>query len=59
MALLRIEKTPEMVAGRFADFVIENLDLFRAVEAGFRDGNGGGGLPVLMELEQRAQRFPR
>ena len=40
MAVIRIEETPEMVAGRFADAVIDNMDLFRAVEAGFRDGNG-------------------
>ena len=45
------------VAGiMFADFVIDNIDLFRQVEAGFKAGDGSGGLPVLMELEQRAQR---
>jgi hypothetical protein len=38
---------------------MDNLDLVGQVEAGFREGIGGSGLPVLLELEQRAQRFPR
>jgi hypothetical protein len=41
------------------DFLMDNLDLVGQVEAGFREGIGGSGLPVLLELEQRAQRFPR
>lgn len=49
------EQAAHIVATFFADFLMDNMDLVSQVEAGYRAGNGGGGLPVLMELERRAQ----
>jgi hypothetical protein len=49
------EHASEVVATFFADFLMDNIGLVREIEAGFNAGNGGGGLPVLMELERRAQ----
>lgn len=49
----------QATATLFADFVLDNMDLLRQVEEGFKNNEGSGGLPVLLELEQRAQRFPR
>ena len=44
------------VAGiMFADFVIDNRDLFHQVESSFRAGNRGGSLDLLIELERKAQ----
>jgi len=50
------EQGSEIVATFFADFLMDNIDLVRGVETGFKAGNGVGRLPVLMELEWRAQR---
>ena len=46
----------EQAAGLFADFLIDNVALFRQVESPFRAGNGGGPLDLLAELERKAQR---
>jgi len=55
LALSDKEGASRIVGIMFSDFVIDNIDLFRAIEAGFKAGNTPGGLPVLMELERRAQ----
>jgi len=49
----------EQAAGLFADFLIDNVALFRQVESPFRAGNGGGPLDLLAELERKAQRRAR
>jgi hypothetical protein len=54
---LRDKWTVYRAAELFDHFVIANDDLLRKVEAGFRTGNGAD-LPVLMEVERRAQRIP-
>jgi hypothetical protein len=45
----------EQVAALFADFLMNNMDLVRQVEASFRAGTGGGRFDLLTELERRAQ----
>ena len=52
------ETASNVVATQFADFVIDNIDLFRRVEASFRAGNFGGGVDLLIELEGKAQDRP-
>jgi hypothetical protein len=49
------EHASEIVATLFADFLMDNIDLVRQVEASFRAGTGGGGLDFLEELERKAQ----
>jgi hypothetical protein len=56
---------PEALAGFFADYPIENLDLVREVEASFRTGSPPfPSMELLQQLEQRAvpkwirDRFP-
>ena len=51
------EQAAHIVATFFADFLLDNIDLVRQVEAGYRAGNGDGGLSVWLELERRAQRW--
>ena len=46
----------KQVAGLFADFLMDNIDLVRQIESSFRAANGGGPVDLLTELEQRAQR---
>jgi hypothetical protein len=43
------------VAGLFADFLLDNIDLVRQLECSFRDGKGSDGVDLLTELERRAQ----
>ena len=45
---------PAALAGNFADYPIENLDLVREVEASFRTDEFGPSMEVLQQLEQRA-----
>ena len=45
---------PAALAGNFDDYLIENLDLVREVEASFRTDEFGPSMEVLQQLEQRA-----
>jgi len=55
---------PAALAGNFDDYLIENLDLVREVEASFRTDEFGPSMEVLQQLELRAvpkwirERFP-
>jgi len=56
---------PEALAGFFADYLIENLDLVREVETSFRTGSPPfPSMQLLQKLEQKAvpkwfrERFP-
>jgi hypothetical protein len=53
------EQASEVVATFFADFLMDNIDLVREVEASFMAGNGigpfDGRLDLLPEMERRAQ----
>jgi hypothetical protein len=49
------EDASEMVARFFADFLMDNIDLVRQLEASFMAGNGGGPLCLWIELERKAQ----
>jgi hypothetical protein len=53
------EQASEVVATFFADFLMDNIDLVREVEASFMAGNGigpfDGRLDLLAEMERRAQ----
>jgi hypothetical protein len=52
------EQASEMVATFFANFLLDNVDLVRQLEAAFRDLQHVPLDPILSELERRAQRFP-
>jgi hypothetical protein len=49
------EKPSIIVETIFADFLMDNIDLVRQVEASFKAGTGGGALDLLEELEGKAQ----
>jgi len=49
-------EVPENVAGLFADFLIDNIDLFHEVEASFRTV-GHPTTELLVEVEKRAERW--
>jgi hypothetical protein len=59
-----LKDRPEALAGIFADYLIENLDLVREVETSFKTTQFGPSMEVLQQLEQRAvpkwfrERFP-
>jgi hypothetical protein len=53
------EHASEVVATFFADFLMDNMDLVRQVEASFAGHGGDSKVDPLTELEQRAQRFPQ
>jgi hypothetical protein len=49
------ENAAHNAAVLFADFLMDNIDLVRQIEASFSAGTGGGRLDLLTELERRAQ----
>jgi hypothetical protein len=53
------EHASEVVATLFADFLMDNMDLVRQVEALFAGRGGDSKVDPLTELERRAQRFPQ
>jgi hypothetical protein len=53
------EQATHIVATFFANFLLDNIDLVRQLEDAFRDLQHVPLDPILSELEQRAQSFPR
>ena len=53
--LLSHQVASNVVAALFADFLMDNIDRVRQVEASFRAGTGGGPLELLAELERKAK----
>jgi hypothetical protein len=49
------EPSSHLVAIRFADFLLDNIDLLRQLEASFRAGKWGTPLELWYELERKAQ----
>jgi len=52
------EQATPIVATFFANFLLDNVDLVRQLEAAFREPQSIPLDPILSELERRAQRFP-
>ena len=51
------EQAAQVVATFFANFLLDNIDLVRALEAAFKEPQSIPLDPILSELEPRAQRW--